>query len=108
VARDSIFPTFFLSGFECSTFDWKDRGGRDVAEELQHYAHADEDYGFLASLGIASAREGIPWPFVDKGEGEYDFSRIDPFVDAQRRHDVAGSTPKQREWHIYGSEFPQS
>jgi len=86
----------------------RDRGGRDVAEELQHYAHADEDYGFLASLGIATAREGIPWPFVDKGEGEYDFSRIDPFVDAQRRHDVAGSTPKQREWHIYGSEFPQS
>ena len=88
MARDGIFPTFFLSGFECSTFDWKDRGRRDVAEELQHYAHADEDYAFLASLGIGVAREGIAWPFVDKGDGEYDFSRIDPLIDAQRRHGV--------------------
>ena len=88
MARDGIFPTFFLSGFECSTFDWKDRGRRDIAEELQHYAHADEDYALLASLGIGVAREGIPWPFVDKGDGEYDFSRIDPFLDAQRRHQV--------------------
>jgi hypothetical protein len=26
--RPGIFPTFFLSGFECSTFRWKDRGRR--------------------------------------------------------------------------------
>ena len=24
--RPGIFPTFFLSGFECSTFRWKDQG----------------------------------------------------------------------------------
>jgi hypothetical protein len=41
--RDGIFPTFFLSGFECSTFDWGDKGRRDLNAELQHYAHADED-----------------------------------------------------------------
>ena len=23
-AGEGIFPTFYLSGFECSTFDWKD------------------------------------------------------------------------------------
>ena len=26
----------------------------------------------------------------------------------RRVNDVPGSTPRQREWHIYGSEFPQS
>ena len=29
--RPGIFPTFFLSGFECSTFRWKDCGRRDLA-----------------------------------------------------------------------------
>ena len=87
-AIPGIFPTFFLSGFECSTFLWKDQGRRDLSAELQHYQHADEDYAMLRSLGIAVAREGIPWPLVDRGSGEYDFSAIDPFLDAQRRHDI--------------------
>src|SRR3954468_25012205 len=85
--RAGIFPTFFLSGFECSTFLWKDRGRRDLCEETQHRIHADEDYRMLRSLGIAVAREGIPWPLVDRG-GTFDFSYIDPFLEAQRRHDI--------------------
>lgn len=86
--RASIFPTFFLSGFECSTFIWKDVGRRDLAAELGHYVHADEDYAMLPPLGIAVAREGIPWPLIDRGTGEYDFSCIDGFLAAQRRHKV--------------------
>jgi beta-glucosidase/6-phospho-beta-glucosidase/beta-galactosidase len=88
MSSPGIFPTFFLSGFECSTFNWKDRGRRDLSTELQHYEHADGDYRMLAELGIGVAREGIPWPLVDKGNGEYDFSLIDPYLDAQRRHCV--------------------
>jgi beta-glucosidase/6-phospho-beta-glucosidase/beta-galactosidase len=84
-AKAAIFPTFFLSGFECSTFRWKEQGRRDLCEETQHRVHADEDYRLLRSLGIAVAREGIPWPLVDKG-GQLDFSYIEPFLQAQRRH----------------------
>ncbi|HYI39416.1 MAG TPA: hypothetical protein VE053_03770 [Allosphingosinicella sp.] len=87
MSRDGIFPTFFLSGFECSTFIWKDQGRRDLCEETQHLSHSDEDYRMLRSLGIAVAREGIPWPLVDKG-GTYDFSYIDPFLAAQRRYGI--------------------
>ena len=79
-----IFPTFFLSGFECSTFLWKDQGRRDLVAETRHREHALEDYRILASLGIAVAREGIPWPMVERGGG-YDFSSIDPFLDAMNR-----------------------
>lgn len=87
--RDGIFPTFFLSGFECSSFLWgEEKKRRDLNAELQHYEHADEDYALLAPLGIAVAREGIPWPLVDKGGGEYDFSLIDPFLTAQRRYNI--------------------
>lgn len=88
MSRDGIFPTFFLSGFECSTFVWKDQGRRDLCEETQHLSHADEDYRMLRSLGIAVAREGIPWPLVDKGGGTYDFSYVDPFLAAQRRYGI--------------------
>jgi len=79
--RQGIFPTFFLSGFECSTFLWKDQGRRNLNEETQHLAHAREDYDMLRELGIAVAREGIPWPLVDKS-GRYDFSPIDPMIEA--------------------------
>lgn len=87
--NSGIFPTFFLSGFECSTFLWgEDKKRRDMAAELQHYDHADEDYAMLPPLGIAVAREGIPWPLVDRGTGDYDFSCIDDYLWAQRRHKI--------------------
>jgi beta-glucosidase/6-phospho-beta-glucosidase/beta-galactosidase len=88
VSKPGLFPTYFLSGFECSSFDWKDAGRRDLNRELQHDRHADEDYSMLRPLGIAVAREGIPWPLVDRGGGAFDFSVIDPFLDAQRRQQI--------------------
>ena len=85
--RPGIFPTFFLSGFECSTFLWKDRKRRDLVEETQHRRHAQEDYGILRELGIAVSREGIPWPLVER-QGAYDFSPIEPMIEAMNRAQV--------------------
>ena len=85
--RPGLFPTFFLSGFECSTFRWKDRGRRDLVAETQHREHAREDYAILRSLGIAVAREGVPWPFVERG-GRYDFSAIDPLIAAMNESQI--------------------
>jgi beta-glucosidase/6-phospho-beta-glucosidase/beta-galactosidase len=82
--RPGIFPTFFLSGFECSTFLWKDRKRRDLVAETRHREHALEDYRMLHDLGIAVAREGIPWPLVDRPSG-YDFSPIAPMLEAMRQ-----------------------
>lgn len=86
--HDGIFPTFFLSGFECSTFLWKDQGRRDLTAELGHREHAREDYEFLASLGIAVAREGVPWPMVDRGGGAYDWSPVEPLIEAMNHAKV--------------------
>ncbi len=86
--HEGIFPTFFLSGFECSTFIWRDQGRRNLVEETRHADHADEDYALLRGLGIAVAREGIPWPLVDRGGGTYDFSPLDPFIEAMNRHRI--------------------
>lgn len=85
--QPGIFPTFFISGFECSTFRWKDRRRRDLVAETQHRERAAEDYDILRTLGIAVAREGIPWPLVDRG-GQYDFSPIDPMIEAMNRGQI--------------------
>jgi beta-glucosidase/6-phospho-beta-glucosidase/beta-galactosidase len=85
--RPGIFPTFFLSGFECSTFLWRDQGRRDLVAETQHRECAEEDYARLRSLGIAVAREGIPWPLVELGEF-FDFSPIEPFIEAMNKNQI--------------------
>lgn len=85
--RPGIFPTFFLSGFECSTFKWKDHRRRNLVAETGHDRHAEEDYQLLRQFGIAVSREGVPWPLVDR-EGEYDFSCIDPMIAAMNRAQV--------------------
>jgi beta-glucosidase/6-phospho-beta-glucosidase/beta-galactosidase len=82
--RPGIFPTFFLSGFECSTFLWSDGRRRNLVQETRHREHALEDYRLLQQLGIAVSREGIPWPLADRGDG-YDFSCIDPMIEAMRQ-----------------------
>ena len=41
----------------------------------------------LRGLGIAVAREGIPWPLVER-DGQYDFSALDPFIAAMNRHQI--------------------
>lgn len=87
-AARGIFPTFFLSGFECSTFEWKDQGRRNLVAETRHLEHAQEDYAFLRHLGVGVAREGAPWPFIDKGNGRYDFSSIDPLIEAMHAQHV--------------------
>ncbi len=85
--RTGIFPTFFISGFECSTFVWKDQGRRNLVAETQHDGHVHEDYQRLHDLGIAVAREGIPWPLVDTN-GHYDFSCLDPMIEAMNHAHV--------------------
>ncbi len=60
---------------------------RNLIRETQHDAHVREDYDLLRHLGIAVAREGIPWPLVDRG-GEYDFACIDPMIEAMNRAQV--------------------
>jgi beta-glucosidase/6-phospho-beta-glucosidase/beta-galactosidase len=87
VEHAGIFPTFFLSGFECSTFVWQEQGRRNLIDETRHAEHVDEDYDLLRSLGIGVAREGIPWPLVDRG-GRYDFSSLDPFIAAMARTQI--------------------
>jgi hypothetical protein len=81
-----MFRSFYLAGFECATGynmhgEWIDQ---IVATEHDH--RVNEDYARLAEIDIHGVREAVRWPLVDRGGGRYDFSSLEPFVDAARRH----------------------
>src|SRR6478672_10345722 len=78
----SIFPTFFMAGFECSTFVWKDREWKDYVAATGHDRHLAADFAAAMDLGIGVAREGIRWPQVDLSNGRYDWSSVKAVQDA--------------------------
>lgn len=79
---EAIFPTFFMTGFECSTFVWKDRQRKDYVAATGHDQHLRNDFSAAMDLGIGVAREAIRWPQVDLGRGRYDWSSVKAVQDA--------------------------
>ena len=79
---DAIFPTFFMTGFECSTFVWKDRERKDYVAATGHDRHLEADYAAAMELGVGVVREAIRWPKVDLGNGKYDWSSVRAVQDA--------------------------
>jgi beta-glucosidase/6-phospho-beta-glucosidase/beta-galactosidase len=79
---EGIFNTFFMVGFECSTFVWKDGERKDYVSLTHHDRFLREDYGAAMDLGIGVVREAVRWPLVDRGTGRYDWSTVDPVLDA--------------------------
>ncbi|RYG26443.1 b-glycosidase [bacterium] len=82
MSHNAIFPSFFFAGFECSTFVWKDGERKDFIALTGHDKHLEQDCDRMSKLGIAVVRESVPWPFVDKGNGQYDWSRVDQTADS--------------------------
>src|SRR5215210_4971391 len=74
-ADRSIFPTFFMTGFECSTFIWKDGERKDYVRITAHDKYLEEDYQNALDLAIR-------WPLADLGNGRYDWSTVDPVLKA--------------------------
>ena len=79
---DAIFPTFFMAGFECSTFVWKDRERKDYIVATGHDRHLENDLAAAMDLGVGVVREAIRWPQVDLGGGRYDWSSVKSVQDA--------------------------
>lgn len=96
-----MFRSFFLAGFEGSTGYNRHGDWFDQIVATGHDKTVDEDYRQLAELGLHAARETIRWPLVDLGRGRYDFSTVEPFVEAARRHDV------EVIWDLFHYGYPQ-
>lgn len=82
-----LFKSFFLAGFECATGYNQHGHWIDQIRATQHDQFADLDYRLLSEVGIRAARDAVRWPLVDQ-QGKYDFSSVEPIIDAGQRHGV--------------------
>src|SRR5215207_9121579 len=80
-----IFPTFFMAGFECSTFIWKDGKRKDYVVITGHDRHLEQDYARVGELGIGVVREAIRWPLVDRGSGPLDWTSMEPVLEVAEK-----------------------
>ena len=82
-----LFRSFWIGGFESACHMNRARCRLNMAEATHHDRHADLDYRLMASAGIRTAREAVPWYQVDRG-ARYDFSSIVPMLDAAGRNGI--------------------
>lgn len=73
-APRSIFRSFFMGGFECSTH-WSRHGYRhDLIVQTRHDELALADYQRMRDLGLLTARDGLRWHAIEAEPGRFDFT----------------------------------
>src|SRR5438093_9676832 len=96
----SLFPSFFLAGFECATPINRHGVRIDPTVATEHDRRVQEDYAALRRLGIRTVREGARWNLIDRG-GRYDFRSLRPFLEAAQRFEI---TPI---WDLFHYGYPE-
>jgi hypothetical protein len=80
----SLFRSFFLGGFECSSHRRFDGQRLDLLAATGHERLVVEDYRLLSHHGIAAARDGIRWHLIETAPRHYDWSSVLPMLRAAR------------------------
>jgi beta-glucosidase/6-phospho-beta-glucosidase/beta-galactosidase len=80
----SLFNSFFLGGFECSSHRRKDGRRLDLLASTEHDARAANDYRLAARHGIRTVRDGLRWHLIEANPLSYDFSSFLPMLRAAR------------------------
>lgn len=84
----SLFPSFFLGGFECATHRRRDGRRLDLVASTRHDRFATADYARLRDAGILAARDGVRWHLIEPRPGVYDFASAVPMLRAAREAGV--------------------
>lgn len=84
----SLFDSFFLGGFECSTHRRDDGLRLDLVDSTGHARWASQDYAALRRHGIRSARDGLRWHLIESTAGHYDWSSFLPQLRAAEQAGV--------------------
>jgi hypothetical protein len=109
VVRDSsVFHSFWIGGFECSTHRLPRRkamgqyaGVRlDLINSTRHGEFALQDYARLQAADIRTARDGVRWHLIEKWPLRYDFSSLLPMLRAARE------TKTQVIWDLFHYGWP--
>jgi hypothetical protein len=84
VFSPSLFDSYFLGGFECSTH--RRRNGRrlDLLAMTGHERVVAQDYRWMVRHGIRTVRDGVRWHLIEASPGCYDWSSFLPMLHASR------------------------
>lgn len=95
------FQSFVQAGFECTSA--LAEGGRrlDLLSATRHDILVDEDYRLITEQGITTVREGFSWNAIDKGKGQYDFSRYYPILEEGKKQGI------QQIWDLNHFDYPE-
>ncbi|MFC3608014.1 beta-glucosidase [Stutzerimonas tarimensis] len=80
--RPTLFDSFFLGGFECSTHRRADGRRLDMLAATGHDRWAAQDLTSLRLHGIRGVRDGFRWHLIERVPGQYDWSSVLPQVQA--------------------------
>lgn len=81
----ATFKSYWQGGFECSTHRLRNGRRLDIIQSSHHDVHVEADYRQLADLGILTVRDGFRWHLIEASPGVWDWSSIDPMLQAARR-----------------------
>jgi hypothetical protein len=91
----SLFDSFFMAGFECSSHRRKDGVRLDLIHATGHDRHALDDYRRCAELGLRTVRDGLRWHLIETAPGVYDWSSWTAMIRA------AGEAGVRVIWDMY-------
>ena len=84
----SIFSSFVMAGFECSSQRRQDGRRLDLLADTGHARWVDKDYQRLSGLNIRCARDGLRWHLIERSPGRYDWSSFVPMLKAAQAQQV--------------------
>ena len=84
MADTSLFPGFFMAGFECSSHRRKDGVRLDLIRATSHDKHALDDYRRCAEFGLVTIRDGLRWHLMETAPGVYDWTSWTLMLEAAR------------------------
>ena len=99
--ENTIFKSYFMGGFECSSSRLR-RGRRlDLIASTRHEEFAKADYQRLLDIGMKTARDGLRWHLIETEPGSYDFTSTEAQVTAM--HETGISII----WDLFHYGFPE-
>jgi len=87
IPANTVFRSFWMGGFECSSHINSKRRRLDMTAAVQHDRFCADDYRRLREAGILTARDGLRWHLIDRG-GEYDWSSWIPMLKAANEEGI--------------------
>lgn len=78
----TVFDSFFMAGFECSTHRRRDGRRLDLIAGTKHDRWAANDYRAVSAHGLRTVRDGMRWHLIEQRPGHYDWSSFLPMLHA--------------------------